>query len=127
MSELYRCHADNAAGDVVLHAKDVLELGVDANLIAGAANAATEQVARIELTPDLGRRAISTLELKARRFGDDEEVREAAEHGDDVLGDPVAKVILLGIARQVLERQHCHRWSPREASGRSQACDLDRL
>src|SRR6266850_3372591 len=124
MSELYRCHPDNAASYVVLHAKDVLELGVvcfrpdvparrglcqlgvDANLIAGATNAATEQVARVELTPDLGRREISTLELKARRFGDDEEVREAAEHGDDVLGDPVAKVILLGIARQVLERQH---------------------
>jgi hypothetical protein len=37
--------------------------------------------------------------MKARRFGEDEQVREAAERGDDVLGNPVAEEILAGVAR----------------------------
>ena len=84
--ELYSRGADDAPGDVVLHGENVLDLGivgfrpeeapgrglgqfdVDANAIAGAANAALEQVARIEQAADLGRRGIRALELKARRF-----------------------------------------------------------
>jgi hypothetical protein len=56
-SELHRCRADNASGDVFLHTEDILDLtvvcfgpdlptgrglgqlGADANAIAGAANA----------------------------------------------------------------------------------------
>jgi len=90
--ELYRCRADDASGDVVLHAEDILDLGVvrfgpdlppgrginqlgaDANAIAGAANAALDQIPRVELAPDLGRREVPAPELKARRFGDDQQV-----------------------------------------------------
>jgi hypothetical protein len=59
--------------------------------IASAANAAFKEVANVEQAPDFGRRHVSVLELKARRFGDDEQVREATERGDDVLGDPGTK------------------------------------
>jgi len=45
-------------------------------------------------------------------------VRKAAERGDHVLGDPVTKKVLAGIARQVLERQDGHGWATREASRR---------
>jgi hypothetical protein len=114
--ELYHGRSDDASGDVVLHAEDVLDLGiicfgpdvspgrgldqlrVDPNAIAGAANATIEQVARVEQAPDLGRREVPALELKARRFGEDEQVRESTQRSDDVLGDPVAKEILAGIA-----------------------------
>jgi len=44
--------------------------------------------------------------LEARRFGYDEQVRKAAERGDDVLGDAVTEEILTGVARQILEWQH---------------------
>ena len=103
------------------------QFGVDANAIASAANAAFEQVAHIEQAPDFGRRQVSVLELKARRFGDDEQVREATEGGDDVLGDPVTKEILAGVARQVLEGQHRHRRASGETRRRSEARDFDRL
>jgi len=90
--KLYRCRADHASGDIVLHAEDILnlgiisfgpdvpprtglgQLGVDADAIPGTANATAEQVMRIELATDLGRCEVPTLELKARRFGDDEQV-----------------------------------------------------
>ena len=82
--KLYCCRADDAAGDVVLHAEDILDLavicfgpdlpagrglnqlGADANAIAGAPNAALEQVARVENAPDLRRGEGAALELKAR-------------------------------------------------------------
>ena len=134
--ELDRCCCCDAPSNVILHAKDVLDLGVvglgpdvpprcgltqlgvDPNAIRSAANAAFQQVARVEPAPDLGRRQVLALELKARRFGDDEQVRKPAERGDDVFADPVAKEVLSGFARQVLERQKGHRWSTREASRR---------
>ena len=109
---------------IVLHGKDILELRVvgfrpevtpglgigqfdiDTNAIAGPADTALEEIARIEHAPDLGRCDIAPLELKARRFGRNQQVREAAERADHILGDPVTEVILAGITRQVLERQH---------------------
>ena len=103
------------------------QFDIDANAIAGPADTALEEVARIEQAPDLGRCEVPTLELKARRFGGDQQVREAAERGDDILGDSVAEVILAGIARQVLERQHRHRRAARETSRSGKARDIDRL
>src|SRR4029077_141368 len=141
----YRSCTDDAPGDVVLYGKDVLGLGVvgfrpdmnpcrslgqfdiDAKTIAGPANAATEQVTRIEQASDLGRRKAPTLEWEARRFRDDEQIREVAERCDDVLGHPVTKEILAGIARQVLEGQHRHRWAPCKPCRGGEARDIDRL
>ena len=71
--QLHRCGADDAPSDILLHPKDVVDLGivclrpdvpprrglaqlgVDANAIPGAANAAIEQIARVEPASDLGR------------------------------------------------------------------------
>jgi hypothetical protein len=87
--------------------------GVDANAVAGAADAALEQVTGIQQASDLGRRGIRALEREARRFGDDEQVRESAECRNDVLGDSVAEVILVAIVGEILERQDRDRWAPR--------------
>ncbi len=72
--ELHGSRADHASGDVVLHGENVLELGIigfgpdmnagpglgqfdiDAKAIADAADAASEEITRIEQAPDLGRR-----------------------------------------------------------------------
>ena len=107
--ELYRRRADDAPGDVVLHGKDVIDLGVvrfrpdvppgcglgqldtDANTISGTSDIAFEQITRIEEPPDLGRRGLRVFEWKARRFGDDEQVRETAERRNDVLVMPSLK------------------------------------
>ena len=117
---------DDAPRNIVLHRENVLELrvvgfrpevpasfgirqfNIDANAIARPADTASEEIARIEHAPDLGRCDVPTLELIARRFGRNQQVREAAERPDHILGDPVTKVILAGIARQVLERQYPH-------------------
>src|SRR5215469_12105400 len=92
--ELYGRRADNASGDVLLHAEDVLdlvlvglrpnrssgcglnELCVDPNAVAGAADTAIEQIVHIEPASDLGRRQFLALELEAGRFGNNEQVRE---------------------------------------------------
>ena len=103
------------------------QCGADPNAIAGATDAAIEQIARIQQASDFGRRGIRVLERKARRFRDDEQVRKAAERGNDVFGDPVAEEIMAGIARQVLERQHRHRGTPGEASRCGEARHFDRL
>jgi hypothetical protein len=82
--ELYRRGADDASGDVLLHPENVLDLGVvtlgpdvparrrfgqlgrNTNPIAGAADAAVEQVAHVQPAPDLGRRQLLSFEREAR-------------------------------------------------------------
>jgi len=80
-----------------------IQLGVNPDTIASATNDRAQQITRSESTPDLGRRQVLALELKACRPGHDEQVREMAERGDDVPGDAVAKEILGGIVGEVLE------------------------
>src|SRR5262249_3210331 len=72
-------------------------------------------------------RSIRAFERKARRFGDDQKVREAAERGDDVLGDPITEELLAGITRQVFEGKNRYRRATRETSWSCEARDLDRL
>ena len=103
------------------------QFNVDTNVLARPSNAAVEEVACIEQAADLARRDIPAFELEAGRFGCDKQIREAAERRYDVLGDPVAKEILSGIARQVLERQHRYRGTPGEASRGGEARNFDRL
>jgi hypothetical protein len=67
-------------------------------MIAAALNAPLEQIAGVELAADVGRRQAAVPELKACRFGDDQQIRETAESGDDVLGDPVPKENTLSYA-----------------------------
>ena len=103
------------------------QFDADPNAIAGATDAAIEQIARIQEATDFGGRGVRVLERKAGRFRDDEQVREATERGDDVFGDAVAEEIMAGIARQVLERQHRHRGTPGETSRCGEARHFDRL
>src|SRR5208282_1314666 len=120
--ELDGPRADHSPGDVVLDAEDVFDFGVvgfgpdmnprpglgqldiNANAIAGAADAALWQIARIQQAANFGRLGLRILERETRGFSDDQQVREAAKRGDDVFGDPVAEEVLPGITGQVLER-----------------------
>jgi hypothetical protein len=141
--QFHRSRRHHASGNVLLHVENVLDLGiirfgpdassrrglgqlhVDAEAISGAAGAAIEEVENVQHSPDFSGRQVSVFQLKTRRFGDDEQVREATERGDDVLSDPGAKEILTGIARQVLEGQHRHRKAPGQTMRRSEASDFD--
>src|SRR5262249_14512650 len=100
---------------------------VNPDTIASATNDPAQQITRSESTPDLGRRQVVALELKACRPGHDEQVREMAERGNDVLRDAVAKEILGGIVGEVLERQYRHRWATGKMRRDGEARDLDRL
>ena len=100
------------------------QFDIDANAIARPAHATLEKITCIEQAPDLGRRDTPTFELEARRFSRNKQVRKAAERRDDVLGDPVAKIILARIVRQVLERQHRHHGTPGEAARRGEGGDF---
>src|SRR4051812_5308567 len=58
------------------------QFNTNANAIARPADTAIEEITRIEQAPDLGRCDIATLELKARRFGRNQQLREATECAD---------------------------------------------
>ena len=48
------------------------------------------------------------LELKSRVSGDYRQRVKPAKLGNDVLGDPIAEVILIGVSTHVAERQNCN-------------------
>ena len=122
--ELYREDPDDLLGHLVLQGKDVLEipvitlrphvvprggvdeLGGDPDPIPGLANAALQDVAHAQLPAHLS--GIERLAL-VREDGvarDHEQPGELGEAGDEVLGDPVAEVLLPGVAAHVLEGEH---------------------
>ena len=78
----------------------------DAHSIAGLAHAALDDIARAELLADLLDVHRLALEDEGRIAGNHEERMETAEPGDDVLGQAVREVLLLAIARHVVERQY---------------------
>jgi hypothetical protein len=114
----------DAARDFVLHREDILEipvvalgpdvaaaLGVDklrvnAHFHARLAHAAFEHVPHAELPADLLDVDALLLEGEGRVAGDDEQARDFGDVGDDVFGDAVGEVLLLGIAAHVGEGQH---------------------
>src|SRR5204863_9952530 len=61
-----------------------------------------------------GRNIHIATELETRIAGYDEERVIARQLGDDVLGDAVAEILLLGTAAQVCKRQHGNRGAIRE-------------
>src|SRR6185312_15997217 len=70
------------------------------------ADAAFEHITNAQLLADLLDVDRLTFEGKARVARDDEQRLEARQCCDDVLDDSVREVLLLGIARHILERQH---------------------
>jgi hypothetical protein len=103
----------HAAGDLVLHGKDVAELpivalgpvmgtgqridqlGRDAQALAGPAHAAFEHIAHAQLARDPLHVDDLALVGECRVAGDDEQPADAGEPGDQVLGDSIGKVLLL--------------------------------
>ena len=107
---------DDGRGHLVLDGEDVLEvavvsfrpevvsggavdeLGGDADPVARLAHAAFEHVAHAELPGDGAH--VHGLALVGERgvAGDDEELADARQRGEDVLGDAVGEELLFGIA-----------------------------
>src|SRR5260370_10277859 len=85
---------------------DLDELNVDANLIAGALNAAFEHITHIQDAAYFGDGFADDNFGRGR--GDHAEVRgiELAECGTDDVGEPVRDVIGLGIAAEISEREN---------------------
>src|SRR5215813_3585927 len=127
-SQDLRAHrADDPVGDVVLQLEHVGQRAVvsfrpqvnpiggidqlagDSNLVGGFAHAALEHVAHAQFVRDLADVDRLTLVGKGRIAGDDEEPALAGQSGDDVLGEAVGEIFLLGIAADVLKRQHSDR------------------
>ena len=81
------------------------ELHAHPDAVAGPADAALDHVAGPELPPDPRRIGGLPLVGEGRAAADHAQVREAAERRDQVLGDPVAEVLLPRVAALVGERQ----------------------
>jgi hypothetical protein len=101
--------AVEAVGPDVAAALGVDELHVDAHLHAGTAHAAFEHVAHAELAAHLLDVDALLLVRERRVARDHEQARDLGNVGDDVFGDAVGEVLLLGVAAHVGERQHRER------------------
>ena len=109
-------------GDLVLDREDVFQAAVvavgperrprrrldqmraDAHAPRSAADRAVEHVGAVEALRRFG--LAFAAKLEARRAADHLEVRPARQPLDDLLADAVREILHLGIARQVVERQH---------------------
>ena len=74
--------------------------------IAGPAHAAFKHVADPQVTPDIGDADRAALVDEGGIARDHDQLREAGQRGEDVLGKAVGEIFLLGIAAQIGERQH---------------------
>src|SRR5690242_17403323 len=90
-------------------AQSVDQLGGDAHARTPLPHRAFEHITNAEFAADLLHVDRLALVGEARTAGDYEERADAAERGDDFLDHSVSKIFLLGVARHVLERQHCDR------------------
>ena len=115
---------DHVVGDVVLQFENVGQLaiiafrpqmgaarGVDQltghpNGVGGLAHAAFENVADPELSGHIAHVDRLALVGKGGVARDHEEPWLMRQAGDDVFGEPVGEILLIGVAAHVLERQH---------------------
>ncbi len=95
-----------ALGPDMVAAFGLDELGGDAHPVPGLAHAALDDVIDTQLAPDLADIDRLALEGERRVAGDHEQRAEAREFSNNVLGDAVGEVLLLGVARHVVEGQH---------------------
>ena len=110
---------------------NVDELHCDPNPIACPPDTGLEQEVDAEFAADLVRALGGVLVLHRRRARDNAKSRwlEPAELGDHFFSQPVAEVILVRIAGQVLERQHDQHDSRRYTRARDKErdrCELRR-
>src|SRR5215510_9933942 len=112
---------DNRAGHLVLNRENVLNQAVialgpavspssgvdqlrrDTNFVAGASDTAFQHIAHSEFASDLPHVYCSALVLEAGVAGDDKQLRETGQLGNDVLNDAVDKIFLLWVSAQIGE------------------------
>ena len=85
---------------------DVDQLRGDPHPVAGLAHAALEHVADAERLGHVRHGDRCLLVDEGRVAGDDVQLGQLREIGDDVLADAVGEILLLGIAAHVVEREH---------------------
>ena len=116
--------ADDRAAHLVLDGEDVLDLAVvalgpdvpvglgidqlhgDSDTVAGFANAPLDDIVNSELARDVLDLDRPALVHERRVSGDNQEIAEPGQLGDDVLGEAVDEELLFGIAAHVDEGQH---------------------
>src|SRR5206468_7736306 len=114
----------NGLRDFVLHGEDtaqitivalrpkviagatVDELGGNPQPFAGSTDTAFHDIGNTELARYFLYLDRLVLECEGRVAGNHEERAEARQLGNDVLGDPVAEILLFGVATYVREGQH---------------------
>ena len=114
---------DDGEGDLVLDGEDVLgapvvtlrpevvagrhvdELGGDAQLVAGFPDAALEDGADVQALADLPDVLGLALEGEGGGPSDDPQRLDVGQRVEDLLGHPVAEVLLLGVGGEVREGQ----------------------
>ena len=124
VQELHLQRRDDGPRDLVLHREDVgdlpvvglrpevvtvagvHELGGDADLIAGLADASLEHGCDVELLRDGAHVLVLALEGKGRGAGRYPEIRHLGEEIEQLLGKPVGEVLLLLVGAEVHEGEH---------------------
>ena len=98
------------------------QLGGDADPAGVVADAALDDVVHAQVAPDRGDVAARALVPHRRGARDHRQALglQASELGDHLLGQPFAEVLLLGVAAQVLERQHRELHAPGRRGPRRQ-------
>jgi hypothetical protein len=84
------------------------QLRGDPHAAAGLAHAAFEHMADLQLPRDLWHVDVLALEREGGIARGDPQRGDLGEVGDDVLGDAIGKILLLGIAAHVGEREHAN-------------------
>ena len=131
--QLERVH--DLSRELVLNVKDVGQLAVESicpdmsageridqlrrhpDAVSRLSHAALEHIADAEIARDLGNEHRLVLVGEGRVASDHVQLGQFRQVGDDVFGDSVGKIFLLGVAAHVLERQHGDRRFGRGTAG----------
>src|SRR5262249_41394337 len=84
---------------------DVDQLGADPQPVAGLADAALQDGADAELFADLADVLVAALEGEGGGAGGDVQPLDPGQGADQLLGQAVAEVLVLGVGAEVAERQ----------------------
>ncbi len=132
--------SDDAAGDLVLHGEDVGEHPVvalgpempargrvgqlrrDPNPLPGPADAPLQDVAGTQPGTHFTHVEGRPLEGEGRLARGHEQTGDLGEVGDEVVGDAVAEIVLVGVVTQIRERQDRDRGPLGRVEGRARRC-----
>jgi hypothetical protein len=126
---------DDGVGDLILDGEDVVQLAVvgfrpqvavlhrvdqlrgDAHPVARFAHAALEDVVHIQLARDHRRAQLAALVGEGRGARGDANVLHLHQHVEQLFGDAVGEVLVLGVRAHVDERQHRNRFGATGSRG----------